>query len=671
MFNDQHFDFSPFRISALTIAIAASLSFPCSSHAAEAEQHLDEVVVWGAKVSSSSEFMTDEDISVRQADHLSDLLRDIPGVDVGGTHSVNQRINIRGLGETDLDIRLDGASQYANMFHHVGNLTLNPDIMKAVDVQVGANSVLNSGLGGSVMFETKSAKDLLRPGELYGARIFAGYGSNAFTQGSLSLYGQLTESLDALFYAYQIDRDNFKDGNGTETLGYDGTVDDMMLKLGWEPAANQRLQFTYDRYRDKGDYNPRPDMSTAANNGLTQDQLAPTHYDRDTFSARYHLDQGDALDLSVTLYQNRIELKRDESGLMPWPSNRQSLNTAENINTGTTILAVSSVDLADMRHTFRYGGEGNIQDSKSRYGTQPKMNETLTAWALYLEDSIRITDAFTVTPGLRYDAVDRDALTGEKTFDDINWALAADYDVNENLTLFASTRSLFKAPPLLETFVNFQDVTFLAEDIKPESGQNTQGGLRWSHHQGSSSYGTTLTVFKTRLDDYLANEYRDGKYIFFNNGDAEIKGFETSLYYGYEALMAKLSYARADNKNKTNHTPIIASNGRSSDVGDSIGLALDYSLYDYDLYLGYRGQFVLKEDNVLPGTPVKDSYDVHNIYAQWAPQQIDGMVMTFGIDNLFDEAYVSHASRSGLARGLDTADLEPGRNIKISASYQF
>ncbi|QUJ70615.1 TonB-dependent receptor (plasmid) [Photobacterium sp. GJ3] len=662
---------SPLRRSALSLAIASTLTLPFTVHAEEEKQHLDEMVVWGAKVSSSSEFMTDEDISVRQADHLSDLLRDIPGVDVGGTHSVNQRINIRGIGETDLDIRLDGASQYANMFHHIGNLTLNPDIIKAVDVQVGANSVLNGGLGGSVMFETKSAKDLLRPGEQYGIRLFAGYGSNDFTQGSVSLYGQLTDALDALLYAYQIDRNNFKDGNGDETLGYEGTVDDIMLKLGWEPAANQRLQFTYDRYRDEGDYNPRPDMSTTANNGLTQDQLAPTNYDRDTFSARYHLNQGDALDLSVTVYQNRIKLTRDESALTPWPPNRQSVNTAENINTGTTILAVSEVNLGGMAHTLSYGGEGNIQDSKNKYGSQPGNEETLTSWALYLEDKIQVTDAFRVTPGVRFDTVDRDAVTSDQTFDDISWALAADYDVTDNLTLFASTRSLFKAPPLLETFINYQDIAYLADDIKAQTGQNTQGGFRWQYNQGLSSYGSTITVFKTQLDDYLASEYSAGQYVFFNNGDAEIEGFEASFFYGYDALTAKLSYSKSDNENTTNHAPILAANGRSSDVGDSIGLTLDYSLYDFDLYLGYRGQFVLEEDNVLPGTPVKDSYDVHNIYAQWAPRQIDGFVLTFGVDNLLDEAYVSHASRSGTARGLDTADLEPGRNIKLSASYQF
>ncbi len=46
---------------------------------------------------SNTESIIADDMSLKQADHMSDLLREIPGVDVGGTHSVNQRITIRGL----------------------------------------------------------------------------------------------------------------------------------------------------------------------------------------------------------------------------------------------------------------------------------------------------------------------------------------------------------------------------------------------------------------------------------------------------------------------------------------------------------------------------------------------------------------------------------------------
>lgn len=230
----------------------------------------ENVVIWGTKVSSSSESLTTDDLSLKQADHMSDLLRDIPGVDVGGTHSVNQRINIRGLGETNLDIRLDGASQHANMFHHIGNLTLNPDILKSADVQVGNNSVTQSGLGGSVYFETKNAKDLLVGGEQFGARIFGGYASNDSQQGSLTVYGQLSETVDAMVYGQGISRDNFEDGAGKETFGVKGDTYNVLAKVGFEPAAGHRFQVSYDVYRDQGDYSPRPDMAGSANLGLSK-----------------------------------------------------------------------------------------------------------------------------------------------------------------------------------------------------------------------------------------------------------------------------------------------------------------------------------------------------------------------------------------------------------------
>ncbi|MGC9550475.1 TonB-dependent receptor plug domain-containing protein, partial [Vibrio metoecus] len=269
--------------SALWLAMAAAMSANAVAEQ-KATPEQENVVVWGTKVSSSSESLTTDDLSLKQADHMSDLLRDIPGVDVGGTHSVNQRINIRGLGETNLDIRLDGASQHANMFHHIGNLTLNPDILKSADVQVGNNSVTQSGLGGAVYFETKNAKDLLVGGEQFGARIFGGYASNDNQQGSLTVYGQLNETVDAMVYGQGISRDNFEDGSGKETFGAAGDTYNVLAKVGFEPVDGHRLQLSYDVYRDKGDYSPRPDMAGSANEGLTKNLLIPTRYDRDTIT---------------------------------------------------------------------------------------------------------------------------------------------------------------------------------------------------------------------------------------------------------------------------------------------------------------------------------------------------------------------------------------------------
>lgn len=112
----------------LSSFVAMSLAINASAN--ETTQ-LEEVNVWETQVISSSLNLGENAIETKQADHLSDLLRDLPGVEVGGSHSINNRINIRGLQDEDLNITLDGAKiQNVNMFHHIGNLLINPDILK-------------------------------------------------------------------------------------------------------------------------------------------------------------------------------------------------------------------------------------------------------------------------------------------------------------------------------------------------------------------------------------------------------------------------------------------------------------------------------------------------------------------------------------------------------------
>ena len=655
------------------LALAISTVFTTQSYAAEEVSYFDEMVVWGTSVSSSSESLGAEDMSLKQADHLSDILRDIPGVDVGGTHSVNQRINIRGMGETDLDIRLDGASQHANMFHHIGNLTLNPDIIKSADIQVGNNSVTMGGLGGGVYFETKDANDLLRYDEKFGVRVFGGYATNDSHQGSLTAYGKLSEKIDVMLYGQGVSRDDFKDGEGNETFGSAGAVYNALGKIGFEPSENHRFQLSYDLYRDSGDYSPRPDMSGDANQGLSQSDLIPTDYDRDTITLSYEL-TGDKHKGKVTVYQSKTEIIRDESVITGrWPLDRKSVNTAENNNTGANVKFQSDVELLSLDNEVIYGVDYIKQKSTSAYGGSTFMNESATTSAAFVENKLYVIDDLSFTAGLRYEDYDRKAETGSHSFDALTWGLASEWDITSDWTLFASARSLFKGPELLETFIKYQDVAHLDDDIKAETGLNTQGGIKYNTDYNEHSFGSSVTIFKTQIDDYIAEAYQASSrsYLIYNSGDVEFTGFEVSGTYGYEMFMSKLSYSRTDNEDNTNGGPVINGAGRSSDMGDSIALTLDYQSLELDTVFGWTSIVVLDETNVQDGAPDKEGYDVHNLYVQWLPSSAENLSITFGIDNVFDEQYVSHASRSGLARTTVTDDYEPGRNYKVSGSYQF
>ncbi len=660
----------PKNKSVVCIAISVILS---GGVFAQDEPQPEQVVVWGTKVSSNSESLTTDDLSVKQADHMSDLLRDIPGVDVGGTHSVNQRINIRGLGENDLDIRLDGASQHANMFHHIGSLTLNPDILKSANIQVGNNSVVSNGLGGAVYFETKNAKDLLRYDQQFGSRVYGGFATNANQQGSITAYGQLSERVDAMIYGHLVSRDNFEDGEGVETIGADGDTYNVLSKVGFEPSFGHRFQLSYDVYRDDGDYNPRPDMGGSANDALTGDDLIPTKYERDTVTASYELDIENHKG-KVTLYSSETEIDRDESVITGrWPNNRRTQNTATNKNVGLNIQFQSNYQFAGLNNQITYGGDYIDQTSESTYGGSKFMEESTLSTAVFAENKLFLTDAWSITSGLRFDDYERKAVTADDRFDDFTWLLATEWEATKHWTLFASARSLFKGPELLETFVRYQDVTVLSPDIKAETGINYQGGVKFDKTVNSHTVGLNLTVFKTQIDDYISSEWNSESKIetMSNLGDMEIEGVEVSTSYAYEQFSSKLSYAYSETKDVSNGGPMPNSYGTSADMGDSFALTLGYQANTIDTLFGWTSILVLDEDNVMAGDAIKQGYDVHNMYAQWTPHQLSDLVVTFGIDNIFDELYVSHASRLGTARGIVTDDYEPGRSYKLSAAYQF
>ncbi|WP_462160834.1 TonB-dependent receptor plug domain-containing protein [Pseudoalteromonas maricaloris] len=202
-----------FRPSTLALALAGVLSAPALADSGDAGK-IERIEVWSTAVKTSALYLKEQEIADKQADHISDLLRSIPGIDVGGAHSLNQRITIRSMDDKDLKISIDGAAQNTYMYHHMGNLQIHADILKSVDIETGTNSVINGGLGGSVRFETKEARELLSGDDRFAARVSAGAADNAGHNYSVTGFGLLTDDVDFLAYYNHVERDNYEVGGG-------------------------------------------------------------------------------------------------------------------------------------------------------------------------------------------------------------------------------------------------------------------------------------------------------------------------------------------------------------------------------------------------------------------------------------------------------------------------
>lgn len=678
----------------------------CAGVQAEDATQLEPIEVWATEVKASSVKIDNEALLTRQADHISDLLRTIPGVDVGGAHSLNQRITIRSMDDKDLQISIDGAKQNSYMFHHMGNLQIAADILESAEIEIGSNSVLDGGLGGSARFKTKSADSLLQEGEQFGGRVQATYGDNSGSNATFTTYGRLSNSVDFLAYVNGLKRDNYTVGGGKildysgeviagtdgDVRGLEGDLNNALFKLGWDINDGQRLEFSYEKYVDEGDYSQRPDMGLATDIAIA-DSLAipllwPTEFTRDTLRLNYTMELGESSFLDISAYSNVSDLWRDESGYaenagfaaFAGQTQGEAKNTGLNLLGETELgnqLLTYGVELNtyDTDYTFTYNDPATPTDRGS------EKSEEL---ALYIQDEIEISSRFSLTPGLRYDQSKLDSTLVDDTFDSVTSALAARFDVNSKVQLRASTTQLYKAPEIGEVFVGAGSTDTPNPDIKAEEGLNAEVTLAFEDAIfGADRFAAGLTAFKTTVDNYIYDyAVVNDEYLKDNVGDMNIDGFEAYLAYDVGQLSTLLSFSKAESDLDafSEHSDF---EGARLDrtQGDTISLNIDYALSGKQVSLHWDTLYV---DDVKAGTDLdgagsdnaKDGYVVHNVSARWRPARVKGLTLTFGIDNLADEFYASQSSRTGLSTHprfgeLYLVDYEPGRNAKITASYEF
>lgn len=698
------------------LIVAASLSAYAKAEAVNPV--IEEVQVWGTEIKASSLDLGEDAIAIRQADHISDLLRFIPGVDVGGAHSLNQRITIRSMDDKDLNVTIDGAVQNTYMFHHMGNLQIHADILRRADIDVGNNSVLSGGLGGAAQFETRSPKDMLADGSRFGARLNATYASNASERGSVAAFGQLTNRIDVLGYINYVENGNYevgggeiKDSEGNIIEGTDGTVrglegslTDALIKVGFDITNSQRLKLGYEVYKDEGDYSARPDMGLATDIAIGgslgidgQPQLYPTSFTRDTATLNYDADF-ENVTIEAVLFNNVSTLARDENYM--WRGAlAQEHHEGEASNTGARIIMEQNVGRR-IEHTLTYGLETvayNTQYSGTDYvsNTTQKSDEKAQSASAYIQDRITIGN-LSITPGARFNLWDIESNLIDKSYTEPTFALALEYAVDNATTFKASATELFKGPELSEVFTGAGLSDIYNENIRAETGINTEFGIS---HTGQT-FSAGVTGFETKINDYIYDyvNYTLSAAPFpkDNIGDMHLRGIEAFLGISVENLEVLFTYSDITSELSA-YAPYIEMEAETANgvvveegfdgartdrsYGSTYGLNIDYVLASANIRLHYDIMLAssIPAGKDLDGAGVdnsKDAYSLHNVSAQWQPAKINGLTLTLGIDNLFDEYYASQASRTGVSfhpvfGELFLTDYEPGRNVKASIAYQF
>ncbi|PAU88394.1 TonB-dependent receptor [Pseudomonas sp. WN033] len=649
----------PSRLSVLGAMVAGSL---LGGHVQAQDQPLQ---LQSTEVTASPE--SDERHSVEaqtlaryQASDLEDVFSSDVEVNVGGGHSAAQKLYLRGVEDTLLNISIDGAQQAGQVFHHTGRISIEPELLKRADIQSGTGDATAGpgALGGSIRFVTKDPEDLLRPGQQMGALVKGTYYSNA--EGykvNTSLYGRFNQDWSGMLVATYQDQNDYDDGNGDRVLGTGARQQLGFAKLVGQLTPDQTLRLSYDRREDQGERTQRPQWVVSGFN-----RAYPLKSVRETYTLNHAWQPlaNPLLALETTLYHTTTELTQDVF-------DRWGKYHGEVESTGMDLRNTSELG----SHRITYGID--YRDDKVTAGpaaNRSENKETGSVMGLYVQDSIRVTRDLLLGLGLRYDRYRLDDAT-DQSFKDTGFSPNVNlrYELTPNLSLLAGHSRALRGPKIRDAFK--LDSAANDPNLKAEKARTSE--LGFEYEQGGWSLGGKL--YRTDIRDVIA-DFLGGPRLYENSGDLRSKGFVLNTAYHWSQVSAGISFHRNDARIDGQRLNVYEHNGLGTSMGDTWILHSDWRASDR-LELGWQGRFVRRLDNLRTSVGVVDKpgYGVHDLYLSWQPLQQDQLTLSLTLKNVFDKQYLDHASNEdfegipGYAGVVGSA--EAGREWRLGLAWRY
>lgn len=629
---------------ALSLAIAAIVS-----QSAFAEKALDDVVVTAGE-SSADTVIELETLEKMQATDLEDIFKQTPEVNVGGGFSTAQKIYVRGIEDTNLNVTVDGATQAGYIFHHQGRVAIEPELLKQVEVHAGAGLATDGpgALGGAIRFITKDPEELLNDGEDFSGAAKVGYFSN--TDGlklNATLAGRASDNLSAMVSLTRQDSENIEDGNGNEQDNTASEIDSGLVKVVGKIDADQIVRLSYDLRNDDGTRNVRPHFGAFEWNPENKQE---SH--RETTNVQYNLNpDNDAVNLQANVYYTRAFITQ---------------NPDDGRKDGA---GVKSYGL-DLRNTQQLGKQQLTYGLDYRQDTgyyinpeTPVDDEVLDVYSLYLQDRVALADDLTLDAGIRYDNYDLDEDNGQNhSSDGVSPNLGLTYQLTQELTVRGGYASALRGVVVKEAYL--LGYAEYDSEVKEQKADNLELGIDYAQH----GFSAGATAYQSKIKDALG---RNGRVI-SNVGDIKTKGFTLYAAQRWDATDLSVSYNY--NRPELDGEPLDDGNlSLGTSTGDTLVASLSHVLPQYNLELGWSTEVVQRLTELPDDRQPKAGYNVHDVYAYWTPKGNDDLSLTLTVKNLFDRGYLSHGSY-----GVDTDDdvtviglNEPGRDIRLTLAAKF
>lgn len=655
---------------------------------AQAPADLEGLVVVGALTDIE---VVGQDLEFRQANDLADVFRDVPSVSVGGSLGIAQKIYVRGLEDSLLNVTVDGAPQRGTLFHHIGRVSIEPELLKTVDVKAGAGEATSGfgAVGGSIRFKTKDADDLLEPGRSFGAMAKAGYFSNDGYKLSGTAYGRLFGDVGFVASLVHVDRNDMEDGGGNKLLGTAAEQNLGYLKIGGDLGGGHRLMASYEHREEKAAFGQRPNWPVLAGTALF-----PAEGTRQTAVLNYSLAAAQGFDIEATGYWTRSKFTQDRHdrwGLYGAEIQSFGVDLRGRVQRGDHDLVVG-VEARDDRVASQYLAEPALWADWAWNPAIGKFIEEGAVFGLYLQDHWQVTEPLMLSFGVRYDAYDMTQLTyaNGTDSDGVSFNAGAAYEVAEGLVFNASFAQAFRGKEIGDAFTleKRPGRISLAPSLKPERVDNYEVGFSFDR----GPWRASAVYYSMRIDDVIFDQIGSGPppqdAVYYENvGEFEAEGVELRAGYASGPFSIDAYYNHYRSKLNGDTVEGYEHIGLANSVGDNWNLTAGYEpTSNIRLEASLTHYAALNDIEVLQRNVEigwidqtqfvdKPAYTVVDLIGSWRPLGHDRVTLLAGVYNLFDEEYRAHSSVADYGAIPDFEGVagvyEPGRDVRVTLALRF
>ena len=690
----------------LSVAVLTALSsFAYANTADSVKLDVVQVVSENAGTKSKTNVVTLKDLQKSTNEDLRGVLSAEPAINFGGGNGgTSQWVTIRGMGQDQIDFKVDNTSSDTPVFHHQSRFMLDPSLIKRIDVRKGAGSA-SAGIGvtsGSIEATTVDAKDLLEEGQAFGFKLNAGVSSNkGYSQGA-TVYGK-AGVVDALLSGNWQTLENYKGGKGysnkdgsdvvkNSALGQRG----LLAKFGVDITENQRVVLSHrqEQYHGERALREEFDFSQSYLAGTSQDLKAGQTLsnvfagkDRRGNNTYYILDSNGALIANDATNNPRYRITTQDTTNLEWSGKNMGFITEAKANAyrietsrkdpdqekySTTRVSTHGANLdldseIGESHWLKYGVNYRHQEAKPNSiarATGVKRNQQKEDVGLYVE-GIWGFGPVTLTTGARYDHFKFKANSGKTvSHADFNPSVGLIWQALDNLSFNTNLNYASRSPRMFEAMLAGNTLRDVSDNLRAEKARNTEVGFNYDVTKNISLNGS---YFWQKVKDAHATKAN----TIVNAALLRNQGYELGGAYKQGGFKFRVGVAESKPETFTFNGASLDSAVFAVATGRTWTTAVSYKFENPSLELGWKGRFVEGET----GTPSRGSnagsaaikqsgYGVSDFYANWEANK--NLMLNFAVNNAFNKNYKSHSQRAG---GNSLAGA--GRDFRMNATYTF